>query len=122
MKKVNYINIILRVNQISYGATGILFITFFFGLMAELYLGALQIISSLLILFFWKHLSNGLKKGTYYYWIAVIVYLVGFYLVFELKLFSDFVGMGIIGLVIIPMLIGLYLLLHLNSIKKSFVS
>ncbi len=122
MKKVNYINIILRVNQISYIITSLLFIIFVLGLIAEMYLGILQIISSLLILLFWKHLSRKLKNRTYYYWIAVLVYIAGFYLVAKLNLFSDFDAIGIVMLVFIPMSIGMYLLLHLSSIKKSFIS
>lgn len=122
MRKVSYINIILRVNQVSYIITWGLFITIIYGFLAEIYLGFLQIISSLLLLLFWKHLSPELKKGTYYYWIAVTIYFISFYLMTEFDLFSNSYGLGIIGILFIPMLIGLYLLLHLSSIKKSLIS
>jgi len=122
MRRVNTINIILRVNQVSYVITWLLFITFWYGFIAEFFLGIIQIISSLLLILYWKHLSNELKRETFLYWILIALYFIGFYLVLEFNLFPESIAAIVVGVVFVPMLIGLYLLLHLSSTKKSFES
>lgn len=106
--------IIYRINQIVLVTTGVLYLTIFLGLYAQIALGAVQIVSALILLGFWGELLQKTKKELSIYWIIVIIY--GFLWLIDSPLLDDYF---ITTVVVIPMAIACYFLYILYSIKNK---
>ncbi|QTD37421.1 hypothetical protein JL193_15215 [Polaribacter batillariae] len=116
MKSKKLINVIYSLNVGWYFVTLFLFITIYFGLLAEIVLGFIQVLSSFLILFYCRSLSAEQKKRIYFYWSIIVLY-------FSLWLFNwDFLNEWILFMVcigLIPMVIGCFFIRILKSIKNQ---
>ncbi|MDT0558419.1 hypothetical protein RM697_07165 [Ichthyenterobacterium sp. W332] len=96
--------------------TAILYLTLYLGLYAQIVLGFVQIISSLLLLFHWKLFSKKSKSRLYCYYTITITY--GLCWLFDWPLFNSML-FGIIAIIIIPMSIATYFFITLSNIYKS---
>ena len=56
---------------------GLLYITIFLGLYSQIVLGALQLISALILFLYWNKFSNKTKKQLTVYWCLSILYGLG---------------------------------------------
>jgi hypothetical protein len=112
--KTKFINIVYIINAVSYVITLILFATIVWGFFAEMALGGIQVLSSLLVLIYWNQYSKQQQKKLILYWVMVVVY-------FALWLVNwDFLPEGlilIVGVAGIPMAIGLYFTFLLSNLK-----
>ena len=93
-----------------------LFITIYLGFLSELLLGAIQVVSSLFLIIFWKHFSEKIKRKLSTYWIITIVYLSMWF--FDWDFLNDWM-IYIIGIGLIPMGIAAYFLNILSMIRKE---
>ena len=85
-----------------------LFITIYLGFLTEILLGFVQVLSSILLIFFWKGFSN--------YWLFTGAYFLLWLMNWE---FMSEWALYIIGIGILPMTIAVYFLNILNTIKKE---
>lgn len=107
------VNMIYWINKVWLIITFVLFVTIYLGLFAELVLGCIQIISSI-ILFFYRHrMSDKLNNQLYIYWFILFIYL----LLYLTKILND--AFWIIGFCIIPMSIALYFFKILYDFKSE---
>ncbi len=90
----------------------ILYLTFFFGLYAQIVLGGIQVISAIGLFFIWKKFKDNHKKQFLIYWILVSLY--GIAWLSEIQL-NDFWWLSII---VIPMSIAIYFVWLLNNLKN----
>lgn len=103
-------------NLIVYVLTLVLYLTILGGLYAQIALGAIQLLTGLIIFFFWKSYTPKIKKQLTYYWAIVAVYgscwLVDW---------DDFGGdlFFIIAIILIPITIASYFMYVLNTIHKN---
>ena len=72
--KTKFIKIIYGINKISFVITALLFITIIYGFFAEMYLGVIQVLSSLLLLIYWNDYSKKEKERLLLYYKLVIGY------------------------------------------------
>ena len=112
--RAKFINIVYIINMIFYILTVILFATIIFGFFAEIFLGAVQVVSSLILLIFWNQYSKKEKKKLGIYWGVVAVYFL-LWLVNWNFLPRDLVFIAGVG--VIPMGIGFYFLMLLRELK-----
>lgn len=103
-----------NINKFALIITLMLYLTIVFGLYAQIVLGAIQILSSLLLIIFWKKLSKKSKQKLFIYWI-----LVSFY---GLCWFSDWVHFNetftlIFGIIVVPMSLAGYFFYILKETK-----
>ncbi|MFY0603208.1 MAG: hypothetical protein JXQ93_04615 [Flavobacteriaceae bacterium] len=116
MKNSRGIKIIQGVNKVVFFLTLGLFITIYLGFLAEIVLGIVQVLTSLLLIIFWKHFSKNVKEKLITYWVVTGMYL-------SLWLF-DWSSVNesliiIFGIGIVPMGIALYFLSILSEIRKE---
>lgn len=116
MKNNKLIKVLYTINYVWFFITIALFITIYFGLLAEILLGAIQVISSLLVLFYWKELQEKQKDKLRYYWIITGIYLTLW--LFDWGFLNDWF-LFIVGIGLIPMGIATYFLMILKSIRKE---
>lgn len=103
------------INKIALIITLVLYVTIVLGLYAQIVLGTIQVVSALILFFFWKQFSKKTKEQLYIYWTIVIAY--GICWLNDLKsLNEDFVL--IFGVMIIPMSIAIYFVHILRSTKN----
>jgi hypothetical protein len=98
-----------------------MFTTFTFGLVAELVLGFIQLISSLILIAFWKRLNSYIKWLYVLYWVLVTVYFSTFWSFDGFLDFDQYMD-PIISAATIPMTISLYFLFVLFTIRREFKS
>ena len=103
------------INKASLIITLVLYLTLYLGLYAQIVLGALQVISALIIFLFWKKFSKKTKKQLYIYWSIVIIY--GLFWLIEWHITNNAFFI-IIGIIVIPMFIAIYFVVILKSIKN----
>lgn len=110
--------ILYRINQIILIATLILYITIYFGLLSQILLGIIQVISALILFSFWKKLDEKARNKLTKYWIITIVYGLLWFL--DLMLFNEYYTEEYyaITLMLTPMVIAGYFFSILNSIKN----
>lgn len=68
------INILVYLNRFFIGSTIILYVTIFLGLLAQIALGGLQVLSAIFLIFIFKKLKVQRKKELIIYWCFVIFY------------------------------------------------
>ena len=108
------INILIFVNRFVLVMTVILYITFVYGLYAQLLLGVFQLITGLGLLLFWKQLTKDNRKRLGYYWLAVVVYFgLGFFGAFEVF------NASWISLIVIPLGIAGYFTYFLELMRTK---
>lgn len=110
--------LIYQINKVVLIITYLLYLTIFFGLYAQMALGAIQIIYALLLFFYWKKLSNKTKNQLYIYWAIVIVY--GLCWLLDWKDFNDTFYL-IFGMMVVPMAIATYFV-YLLKVSKNEMS
>ncbi len=101
-----------NINKWSFIITLLLYVTFYFGLLAQILLGGTQITMSVVLLIKWKSFSIKLKKHIVAYFFLVALY--------GLLFFTDIKNTSfmIIYMTVIPMSIAAYFLYLTYEIKK----
>ncbi|WP_452221654.1 hypothetical protein [Lacinutrix salivirga] len=103
-------------NKIILIITALLYLTLILGLYAQIVLGAVQVISSFLLLAVWSKMSNLNKQKLFMYWIITSVY--GMCWLFDWQsLNSEY--FWVLAIIVIPMGIAVYFQLLLNKINKE---
>lgn len=120
----NTINMIYWANTIWLTITFLLYVTFFFGLIAQFILGCFQVISALILFIHWKNIAYVDRRRIYVYWFFTVSYFIGLALVQNIKSNPSF--LMLLGMLIIPLIISLYfsfviyqLRLHLKQERRS---
>ncbi len=106
--------IIHNINKWSFIITLLLYITIYYGLIAQFFLGCIQVIIALMLFVFWKKLKTKPKQHLFTYSGVAIVY--GLLLWLTDIVDSDF---GFVFVTIVPMSIAGYFLFITWKIKKS---
>lgn len=106
MKIIHYIN------GTSFIITLLLYITIFYGMMAQVFLGVIQIILAIIVFTFWRRMNTLQKKHLIAYTILVILY--------GLTSTTDVVDtdFGILFLTLVPMSIAGYFVFITHQISK----
>jgi hypothetical protein len=102
-----------QLNKIALVITAILYLTIIFGLYAQIVLGGLQLLSALIISFFWGKINTKQKKHLLIYWAIVLIYGIGWYLKIEINNLW-----WILGIIIIPMSVATYFVWILSNLKR----
>lgn len=108
---------LVNINRMLVILTLVLFITIYFGFMAEIILGLFQLLCSVFIIRIWNKLKKEHKKHLKIYWTLTIVFGLGF-LVNWGRLSDHFLPF-IFGLAIIPMSLAVYFTRILEKIQKQ---
>ena len=116
MKTSKFIHIIYIINKIWFAITLCLFTTIILGFIAEIVLGYVQVLSSLLIIIKWKTFTKSVQYKLKVYWMITGLYLVLW--LFDWNFLND-TFLYTIGVGIIPMCIALHFLNILRIIKKG---
>ena len=112
---MKYINIPIYLNRYILGITGILYLTIFYGLYAQIILGGFQLITAFTLLFFWVKLTKKQRERLLKYWVFVAVYGLLWVTAFLDGLKGD---LGwVIAYILIPLSIASYLTFILESLK-----
>ena len=107
--------IIYYINKFALTITLVLYLTVFYGLFAQIALGAIQLLSALILFIYWKKFDSSTKKRIKYYWVAVIIY--GLLWLLDWTFVNELLVL-IIGVILFPMLIASYFINTLNYIKN----
>lgn len=119
----NLIRIIFKTNRILMCINIILLISIyglFYGMYLEVILGFFQVITSVILLFFWNSYENKTKMRLKIYYSLVITY-------FLLLFFTDWSGKAdefyriIIGIILIPMSLAIYFTFIIERIKRKIL-
>ncbi len=105
-----------RINLIAIIITLLLYVTIIFGMYAQIILGALQLISGLIVIFYLNKLSNKSREKIYIYWILVFLYVIAWNL--DWQNFDKYI-LSIIIPFVIPMLIACYFVYTLRIAKTE---
>ena len=108
--------IIHTINKGVFFLTLVLFITIYIGFLMELLLGATQLLSSLILIFYWKQFSIKVKQKLALYWISTLIYGSMWFL--DWKFLDDWM-IYIVGIGVIPLGIATYFLTILSAVKKE---
>jgi len=96
--------------------TIILYLTLILGLYSQIVLGAIQVITSIILLFYWKRIEQKIKTKLYKYWIMISVYgllwLINWDSSIEFYVF-------VLGIIAIPLSIAMYFFFILKKIYKQ---
>ena len=103
------------INRFFMLTTLVLYLTVFWGLLAQIFLGAFQVLTGLFLLFFLNRIPEKIKKHLMYYWISVLIYG-AFYLINRFESFEDY---WVLSIILVPMGIAGYFTYILESIKKQ---
>ncbi|WP_299890192.1 hypothetical protein [uncultured Lacinutrix sp.] len=112
MKYLNNINLFIIIT------TAILYLTVILGLYAQVVLGVTQVLTSLILIFYWKSTSKKNKNKLFNYWSFVVIYWIGWLIPWPNSLENTF-GF-VIGLIIIPLSISVYFITLLDSVTKEY--
>ncbi|WP_034230268.1 hypothetical protein [Aquimarina pacifica] len=96
--------LLYKINQWSFILTLLLYLTIYFGLIAQIVLGGLQLLFAIIMFFRWGELTITLRKHLLYYSTLVVLYAMG-YLVFK-NIVTSYVAIACITF--IPMSIAGY--------------
>lgn len=116
MKNNKTLNAIRVINKGVFFLTLGLFITIYLGFLLEILLGIVQVLSSLVLIFFWKQFSKNVKEKLINYWVVTGVYLLLWFI--DWKFLNDWI-IYIVGVGLIPMGIAIYFLNLLNVIREE---
>lgn len=109
-----------NINKIAFIITLVLYISVFYGMLFQILLGAIQILSGLYLCFQWKKLFSKQKKHLTIYWAFVGCYSIGWiFSLSEWNSYNEFIYV-IIGIMVIPMAIAAYFLFILHSVKNQY--
>ncbi|MEQ6123016.1 hypothetical protein AAON49_02300 [Pseudotenacibaculum sp. MALMAid0570] len=111
---MKYTAILVYLNRFIMGATLLLYLTIFLGLYAQIVLGGFQLLSGLILLFFWPRLNTLAKRNLKWYWITVILYGALCLLCMHFH-----IECGVFVYIILPMSIAGYFSYVLESFKKN---
>lgn len=96
-----------NLNKWSYGITLVLYLTIYFGLLAQIALGAIQVILALILFARFKKIDRKIKPLLLIYAVITSIYLTVFFLFDSMDLGgSDFLHIGFY--MVCPMLIATY--------------
>lgn len=113
--KAKFLNTLYVINKVWYIITVILFATVIFGFLAEMVLGGLQVLSSLLVLIYWNKYSKKEQERLYKYWAAVGIYFLLWLGNWEAMPYELIM---VAGIGVIPMGIGFYFMMLLRDLKQ----
>lgn len=97
--------------------TAILFLTIWYGLIAQILLGAFQVICSLALIYFWKHLSLEQKRKLKMYWVFLAIYSIGW--LFDYEFIKPEILFFITTIIVLPMTLAVYFTLLIENIKTK---
>lgn len=104
------------INKIALILNLLLYLTFFYGLYAQIILGTLQILTAIIVFFFWKKIPKKSKERIYIYWGLVTIY--SLFWVFDMNNFNNIYSL-LIGMILIPMSIAIYFVITLRFTKNT---
>ncbi len=108
-----------RINNIAFYTTLILFITVYLGMLAQIPLGIIQVISAIILTYKMFLKSDYAKKHLTIYWILTLTELFLFYLEqYHYQSSNDFIELSV--MVFFPMAIAIYFKIIMNHITKEY--
>ena len=108
-----------KINNIAFYTTLILFITVYLGMLAQIPLGIIQVISAIILSYNVYQKSSYEKKNLTIYWILTLLELFLFYLEhYKYQSSNDFIELSLI--VFFPMAIAIYFKIIMNHITKHY--
>ena len=116
MKNHQIIKVVHQINKGVFFLTLGLFITIYLGFLTEILLGAVQVLTSLILIIYWKQFSKNVREKLIFYWCVTGIYLSLWFL--DWKFLDDWVTY-IVGIGLIPMGIAVYFLNILSMIRKE---
>ncbi|HEX8563240.1 MAG TPA: hypothetical protein VF676_09705 [Flavobacterium sp.] len=110
--------ILVKFNNWAFAITAILYLTIYLGMIAQILLGPIQVISSLIILKgYYANLNVSQRRMMHIYWFAVVVSLTLIWY-FNIYTNSHDASEGI-SLFAVPMTVAAYFIYILNKILKN---
>ena len=108
-----------KINNIAFYTTLIFFITVYLGMLAQIPLGIIQVISAIILSYNVYQKSSYAKKNLTIYWILTLLELFLFYLEhYKYQSSNDFIELSLI--VFFPMAIAIYFKIIMNHITKDY--
>ena len=108
-----------KINNIAFYTTLIFFITVYLGMLAQIPLGIIQVISAIILSYNVYQKSSYAKKHLTIYWILTLLELFLFYLEhYKYQSSNDFIELSLI--VFFPMAIAIYFKIIMNHITKDY--
>lgn len=108
-----------KINNIAFYTTLIFFITVYLGMLAQIPLGIIQVISAIILSYNVYQKSIYAKKHLTIYWILTLLELFLFYLEhYKYQSSNDFIELSLI--VFFPMAIAIYFKIIMNHITKDY--
>lgn len=111
---MKYINIPIYLNRVILGITGVLYFTIFFGLYAQIVLGAFQVVTGLILLLVINKLKEKSKKTLLIYWTMVVSY----FFLWSIGVFDQLGDWWVFYYILIPLGIATYFTFFLESLKN----
>ena len=113
---MKYIKFLTYLNRFIFGATIILYATFFFGLFAQIVLGGYQILLAFILLLYYKKIQKYRFKQLIIYWSISLIYgCLWFFKRYDFDTnFSD-----LIFYILLPLGIASYFTFILESLKEE---
>lgn len=94
-----------NINKWSFAITLILYITIYWGLIAQIILGGIQLLLSIVLIYNWKNYTKRFKSLLISYWTIVLIYGCISYLIHLTNSFDSFF---IITIIVIPISLASY--------------
>jgi len=111
-------SIIYWINLSWTSITLLLYTTLVYGLLAQFVLGIIQLLSSLILLVYWKNIWEHDKKHVYYYWLIVIAFFTSMGIISSFNNLDD--SLIIAGMIGLPMAIAFYFTYILYRLNIGF--
>ncbi len=108
--------LIYIINKVILILTLLLYLTLFLGLYAQIVLGVTQVLSSLILIFYWKRMANKQKHRLYGYWVLIGIY--GLIAIPFWDYFENNTLRLVLTIILIPMGIAIYFFSILNQLKQ----
>ncbi|MGV6830846.1 MAG: hypothetical protein ACWA5P_04675 [bacterium] len=108
--------LLYNINKYALVITLVLYLTIFLGLYAQIVLGIIQVLTSLILILAWKEIDKNLRKQLIIYWSISVLYGLFWNLDWHQ---SNNTFLVISSLMVFPMSIAIYFFYILNSIKKT---
>lgn len=112
MKTLKIINGIILIT------TALLYLSLYYGLLFQILLGVLQLVSSVIIGFQLKQVDSKTQKRLKWYWVMVSFYALGLTLPWNNLMNHSSSFIPILGIILIPMSIALYFFIVLVKLQK----
>ena len=113
------INTLRTINTIAFYATLLLYLTVYFGMLAQILLGIIQVLSALVLTYEIENKSAYAKKHLTIYWIVTIIELALFFLeqyVYESS--NDAIELSL--MIFFPMAIAIYFFIIMRKITDEY--